>query len=149
MLLRDLNKSGIGKVPDDVFDNRVKKHTLNSTMKTTSNNCLFCNIAKKELPAKIVFENEYVVAFEDIRPLSPVHIIIIPRIHLESINDVDAIKSKYMAKIFEAIPGIAKKANIFNDGYRVISNVGKNGGQTVDHLHFHILGGKKLDIKLV
>ncbi len=111
--------------------------------------CLFCNIANKIVPSKIVFENEYVIAFQDIKPVAPVHILVIPKIHIESINDIIDVNSKYITKIFEAIPDIAKIANIFKDGYRVISNVGENGGQLVKHLHFHIIGGKKLGPKIV
>lgn len=111
--------------------------------------CLFCKIAKKEIPSKVVFENEYVIAFEDIHPVAPVHILVVPKTHIESINYITSVNSNYISKIFEAIPEIAKEANIFNDGYRVITNVGENGGQLVKHMHFHILGGRKLGPKIV
>lgn len=111
--------------------------------------CIFCKIAKKEIKSNIVFENEYVLAFQDINPVTPIHILVIPKIHIESVNDVTRQNSEYISKIFEAIPAIVKEANIFNDGYRVITNIGENGGQLVKHMHFHILGGKKLGPKIV
>lgn len=122
---------------------------LNNKQENMVSDCLFCNIAKKIVGAKVVFENEYVVAFEDIHPVAPVHILVIPKIHIESANYITEENSIYVSKIFEAIPDIAKSAEIFDDGYRVISNVGENGGQLLKHLHFHIIGGKKLGPKIV
>lgn len=111
--------------------------------------CLFCKILRKEIPCSYIYEDEYVVAFKDINPVAPVHILIIPKIHIESVNDITEENSNYISKVFQAIPTIAKEANIFDDGYRVITNIGKNGGQLVKHMHFHILGGKKLGPKIV
>ena len=118
-------------------------------LENMNTDCLFCNISKKLIPSTVIFENEYVFAFEDIKPSAPIHILVVPKIHIESINDITDTNSEYIAKIFESIPDIAKKANIFNDGYRVISNVGENGGQVIKHLHFHVIGGKKLGQKIV
>ena len=105
--------------------------------------CLFCKILKGEIPSAKVYENEWVYAFRDIAPQTPVHVLIIPRIHLASADEVNAENSLYVAKIFEAIPEIAKAEGLA-DGYRVVTNCGENGCQSVGHLHFHLLGGKKL-----
>ena len=111
--------------------------------------CIFCKILKGEIPSKKVYETEVVYAFYDINPMAPVHVIVIPKEHIESANMIDETNSNYVAKVFEAIPKIAKKLGIQEEGYRVITNIGENGGQTVKHIHFHILGGTKLSDKLV
>ena len=111
--------------------------------------CIFCKILNGDIPSKKVYENEFVYAFYDINPLAPVHTIVIPKVHIESANNIDETNSNYVAKVFEAIPNIAKELGLADDGYRVITNIGKNGGQTVKHIHFHILGGTKLSDKLV
>ena len=105
--------------------------------------CLFCKISKKEIPSKGVYEDEYCYAFHDINPQTPVHILVIPKLHIASADGVNATNSDYVAKIFEAIPVIAAKAGLEN-GYRVITNCGDDACQTVKHLHFHIMGGRRL-----
>lgn len=109
--------------------------------------CLFCSIIKGEIPSQKVYENEAVYAFRDINPQAPVHVLIVPKKHLSSADEVNADNSAEVAKIFEAIPAIAKEAGLSN-GYRVITNVGEDGCQSVKHLHFHLLGGKKLSEKM-
>jgi len=111
--------------------------------------CLFCKIVARQIPSTKVYEDEYVYAFKDINPVAPVHIIVIPKVHIESVNEIDDINSKEIQRVFEVIPKIAKLVDIYDEGYRVITNIGENGGQTVKHLHFHIIGGKKLGDKLV
>ena len=111
--------------------------------------CLFCKIAAGEIPSKKVYEDDFVYAFYDINPVAPIHVIVIPKIHIESANVVDETNSEYVKYIFEAIPKIAKELGISEEGYRVITNIGENGGQTIKHLHFHIIGGTKLGEKLV
>ena len=106
-------------------------------------NCIFCKIIAGEIPSAKVYEDEHVFAFRDINPQTPVHILVVPKVHMESTDAVNGENSVYVAKIFEAIPKIAAEAGLAN-GYRVITNVGENGCQSVKHLHFHILGGKKL-----
>ena len=106
-------------------------------------NCLFCKIINGEIPSSKVYENEYVYAFRDINPQAPVHILVVPKIHMSSVDDVCAENSVYVSKIFEAVTEIAKAEGLVN-GYRVITNVGVDGCQSVKHLHFHILGGKTL-----
>jgi histidine triad (HIT) family protein len=103
--------------------------------------CIFCKIIAGEIPSNKVLENEEFLAFNDINPIAPVHILVIPKKHIKSLNEVDG---QTMAKITEFIKEVAKKAGIFESGYRVITNIGENGGQEVSHLHFHILGGTKL-----
>ena len=105
--------------------------------------CLFCKIIAGDIPSSKVYENEYVYAFKDINPQAPVHILIVPKAHVASVDEISAQNSAYVAKIFEAIPAIAKEAGLVN-GYRVITNCGEDACQTVKHLHFHVLGGKKL-----
>lgn len=111
--------------------------------------CLFCKIITGEIPSKKVFENDYVYAFHDINPVAPVHVIVIPKVHIESVNGINADNCENVKYIFEAIPEIADNLGISADGYRVITNIGENGGQTIKHLHFHIIGGMKLGEKLV
>lgn len=111
-------------------------------------NCLFCSIIKGDIPSGKVYEDEYCYAFNDIAPQAPVHCIVVPKIHISSANDITPDNSKYIAKIFEAIPNIANTLNLGN-GYRVITNIGDDGCQSVKHLHFHILGGKKLSENIV
>ncbi|MCI5513258.1 MAG: histidine triad nucleotide-binding protein [Clostridia bacterium] len=105
--------------------------------------CLFCSIINGEIPSQKVYENEYVYAFKDINPQAPVHILVVPKEHIASADDVNSGNSAYVAKIFEAIPEIAKAAGLTN-GYRIVSNCGDDACQSVKHLHFHILGGRKL-----
>ena len=110
--------------------------------------CIFCAIIEGKIPSKKVYEDEYVYAFYDIAPMAPVHVLLIPKLHLDSADAVTAENSIYVAKIFEAIPAVAKACGLEN-GYRVITNCGEDGCQSVQHLHFHILGGKKLPENIV
>ena len=109
--------------------------------------CLFCKIIAGEIPSKKAFENENIYAFYDIAPQAPVHILVIPKLHVPSMDGVSAENSAVIAEIFENIPKIAKSAGITN-GYRVISNCGEDACQSVRHLHFHILGGEKMSEKM-
>ncbi len=110
-------------------------------------NCIFCKIIKGEIPSKKVYEDENVYAFHDINPNAPVHVLVIPKTHIPSISAVDESNIDAISKVMLAIPKIAAQLGLEN-GYRVISNCGEDGGQTVHHIHFHILGGKKLSVKL-
>lgn len=105
--------------------------------------CLFCKIIAGEIPSKKVYEDEFVYAFHDIAPQTPTHILVIPKKHLASADEVDASNSVYVAKIFEAIPKIAAEAGLVG-GYRVITNCGADACQSVKHLHFHVMGGRQL-----
>ena len=110
-------------------------------------NCLFCKIIAGEIPSTKVYEDETVFAFRDIAPQAPTHILVIPKAHIPSVDGVAAENSAVVAHIFEVIPQIAKAEGLEN-GYRVVSNCGDDAGQTVHHLHFHILGGKKLALEM-
>ena len=111
--------------------------------------CLFCKIIKGDIPSTKVYEDEFVYAFKDINPEAPVHILVVPKKHIKSMNEIEEIDEKLIGKIFFAIKKIAKEQGIAEQGYRVISNCGKDAGQTVMHLHFHILGGRKLGEKIL
>ncbi len=109
--------------------------------------CIFCKIIKGDIPSGKVYENEKVYAFKDINPQAPVHILVVPKLHIDSCDMISSENSSYVSAIFEAIPEIAKEAGL-DEGYRVITNCGAHGCQSVKHLHFHILGGKQLSEKM-
>ena len=106
-------------------------------------NCLFCKIIAGQIPSTKVYEDETVYAFRDIAPQAPTHILVVPKAHIPDCNGISAENSAVVAHIFEVIPEIAKAEGLVN-GYRVVSNCGEDGCQSVQHLHFHILGGQKL-----
>ena len=110
-------------------------------------NCLFCKIINGEILSNKVYEDEEILAFKDIKPLAPVHILIIPKKHIECAKDLKVEDEKVIGKIFTVINKLAKEFKLDN-GYRIINNCGEDGGQEVMHLHFHLLGGKKLPINL-
>ena len=103
--------------------------------------CLFCKIINKEIPSNIILEDDNFLAFHDINPKAPIHILVIPKIHVDSFNEVSP---SLMANMTKFIQDIAIEFQLDVSGYRVITNIGENGGQEVKHLHFHILGGAKL-----
>ncbi len=105
--------------------------------------CIFCKIAEGTIPSNKVYEDELCLAFHDINPQTPVHVLVIPKTHIGSTDEVNAENSIVIAKIFEAIPTVARLAGITN-GYRVITNCGEDACQTVKHLHFHVMGGRAL-----
>ena len=111
--------------------------------------CLFCKIANKEIESKIVYENDFLIAFNDINPVAPVHVLVIPKIHIKDLNEVGDENEKYIIECMKAIKEVAKITKIDKEGYRVISNTGENGGQVIPHLHFHVIGGKNLGDKLI
>lgn len=103
--------------------------------------CLFCRIVRGEIPAKKVYEDESVLAFYDIDPKAPVHFLLIPKKHISSSDDIGSENSKVIAHIFEVIAKLSKKLK-FTDGYRIVNNCGDTAGQTVKHIHFHVLSGR-------
>ncbi|MEO0288727.1 MAG: histidine triad nucleotide-binding protein [candidate division WOR-3 bacterium] len=105
--------------------------------------CIFCKIAKKEISSQIVYEDDVCVAFKDISPQAPVHILLIPKKHIESIDKIDDDDKNLISTLVENISKVAKQSGI--ESYRVVSNVGTQAGQSVFHLHFHILGGRKMN----
>ena len=110
--------------------------------------CLFCKIVAGEIPSTKVYEDEKIVAFRDIAPQAPTHILVIPKEHIGGVDELNADNSAVVAHIFAKIAEIAKKEGL-ESGYRVVSNVGEHGCQSVRHLHFHILGGKQLGGSMV
>ena len=109
--------------------------------------CLFCKIVAGEIPSTKVYEDDLVLAFRDINPMAPTHILVIPKTHIPSVGGITTENSHLVAHIFEVIPAIAKAEGLEN-GYRVVSNCGPDAGQSVQHLHFHILGGKQLTLEM-
>lgn len=105
--------------------------------------CLFCKIVNGDIPSTKIYEDEFVYAFADIEPQAPFHAIVIPKEHISSANEINAENSFLIAKVFEAIKEIAKKENL-EKGYRVVNNCGADGGQTVNHIHFHLLARRNL-----
>ena len=109
--------------------------------------CLFCKIVAGDIPSTKVYEDETVYAFRDIAPQAPTHILVVPKAHIASVGQVTAENSAVVAHIFEVIPAIAAAEGL-TGGFRVVSNCGPDAGQTVNHLHFHILGGKALALEM-
>ena len=105
--------------------------------------CLFCRIIAGEIPSDKVFEDDMVYAFKDIEPVAPVHYLIVPKVHISGASEINSQNSEYVAHIFEVAAQIAEKEG-FSDGYRVITNCGDDARQSVHHLHFHVLAGKKM-----
>ena len=112
-------------------------------------NCIFCKIAKKELPSTIVYEDDKVLAFNDINPVAPVHVLIIPKTHIKNVMELTEQNADMIKDIHLAAKNIAVKLGIEDKGYRLITNCGEEAGQTVFHLHYHLIGGKKLGANII
>ncbi len=112
-------------------------------------NCIFCKIINKEIPSTIVYEDDKVIAFNDVNPAAPIHILVVPKKHIEKVLDVKDDEMDLIAHIYKVINKIASDQGFAEKGFRVITNCGKDSGQEVMHLHFHILGGKTLGPKIV
>lgn len=111
--------------------------------------CIFCKIAKHEIPTeKIVYEDGYVMAFNDLNPEAPVHVLVVPKMHISNFDDVDEENFVYLEKIMKAIKEVGKITGISEKGYRIINNCKEYGGQAINHLHFHVIGGTKLSSKI-
>ena len=106
--------------------------------------CLFCKIINGDIPCDKVYEDDKVLAFNDIEPQAPVHFLVIPKAHIRSANEITAENSSIVSHIFEVISKIAQDKGIDKDGYRIVNNCGEQGGQTVGHLHFHVLAGRNI-----
>ncbi len=113
------------------------------------NDCIFCKIINGDIPSSKVYEDDKIFAFNDISPQTPVHILIVPKEHICCANAITADNADVVAHIFSKVGEIAALAGIKDDGYRIINNCGKNAGQTVFHLHFHLMGGKNMGEKLI
>lgn len=107
-------------------------------------NCLFCKIVAGQIPADKVFEDDQVVAFRDIDPQAPIHLLIIPRKHIATLNDITGEDSALLGHIHQVAVKLAHEFNIAEAGYRLVTNCNNDGGQAVYHLHFHLLGGRKM-----
>ena len=106
--------------------------------------CIFCRIIEKQIPCEVVYEDNKVIGFKDISPQAPVHIVIIPKEHFSDLNCMQENQSEVIGHIFMVAKKIAQTLEIAESGYRVVTNCGKQGGQTVEHIHFHLLGGRML-----
>lgn len=107
-------------------------------------NCIFCSIIEGKIPSQKVYEDEYVFAFKDINPEAPVHVLIIPKQHIASINELNEDNAHVVGHIYSAAKNIANELGVAESGYRVVANCGRDAGQTVYHIHFHLLGGRSL-----
>jgi len=106
--------------------------------------CLFCKIAAREIPSAVVYEDDAILAFKDISPQAPVHVLIIPKQHLTSAMDLNEENADLISKIFLTASKLAREFGIDQSGFRIVNNCGKDGGQSVGHIHFHLLGGREL-----
>ena len=106
--------------------------------------CLFCRIGSGQIPAKVVLQDDEILAFEDVNPQAPVHVLVIPKRHIERLNEATAGDKALLGHLFEVATQVAEKKGIAESGYRVVANTGRNGGQTVFHLHLHVLGGRQM-----
>ena len=111
--------------------------------------CIFCMIIDRKIPSTIVYEDDKVMAFNDINPVAPVHVVIIPKVHIANVNALTPENAAIMADIHLAARKIAEKLGIADKGYRLINNCGEEAGQSVFHLHYHLIGGKKLGTKIL
>lgn len=105
--------------------------------------CLFCRIASKDIPSQLIYEDELVIAFKDINPQAPVHFLVVPKLHVQSLDQIIEDNDKLIAHVMRLIPRLAAEQGVEN-GYRVVNNCGSDGGQTVGHIHFHVLGGREM-----
>lgn len=113
------------------------------------NNCVFCRIIKQEIPSAKVYEDDFIYAFKDINPATPIHVLVVPKIHIESLEHLNEENLEYVTHIHRGIKKVAEICNINKEGYRVIINCGEGAGQTVWHLHYHVLGGTKMNEKII
>ena len=111
--------------------------------------CVFCKIIKREIPSNIVYEDDRVIAFYDVNPAAPIHILVVPKKHIETLLDVSEKDGDLISYIYKIINKIAKDEGFADNGFRVIANCGEDSGQEVKHIHFHVLAGKKLGAKIV
>lgn len=134
-----------------LFGQNAPKGTLLKTKegKKVMEDCIFCKIIKREIPADIVYEDEEIIAFKDIQPAAPIHILVIPKKHISSLVQLEKEDEIVVGRIYTIINKVAELVGVKEKGYRVIVNCGKDGGQEVQHLHFHMLAGKQLGEKIV
>ncbi len=107
-------------------------------------NCIFCKIINREIPTEFLYEDDLVVAFRDIHPIAPVHVLVIPKKHIESITNIQSDDERLIGRLIEAAKKIADDLKISKEGYKLLFRVGKHGGQEVGHIHLHLIGGARL-----
>ncbi|MCX7923952.1 MAG: histidine triad nucleotide-binding protein [Clostridia bacterium] len=112
-------------------------------------NCIFCKIAKKEIPSTVEYEDDKVIAFRDIEPAAPVHVLIVPKVHIKNIKEINGDNADLLKDIHNAANKVAEKLGVAESGYRLITNCGEDAGQTVFHLHYHLVGGRKLSPRIL
>lgn len=110
--------------------------------------CIFCKIINKQIPSEIIYEDEEIIAFKDIEPVAPIHILVVPKKHIASVMDLSEEDQAIVGKIYLSIKKLAVELGVEKEGFRVVTNCGENAGQTVKHIHFHLLGGKKLALTM-
>lgn len=108
--------------------------------------CIFCKIINGDIPSTVVYEDEIIIAIKDIQPKAPIHVLVMPKVHIASLNEVDADNIDVITDLIMKLPKIAKTLGIDETGYQIVNNIGKDGGQTVEHIHFHLLGGAILSM---
>jgi histidine triad (HIT) family protein len=113
-------------------------------MPDTASDCLFCKIVRKEIPADVVQSTDRVMAFRDINPKAPTHIVLIPKEHIESASQITDDHGRILAELFQTAAHLARAENVARSGWRVVTNVGPDAGQSIFHLHFHLLGGRQM-----
>lgn len=111
--------------------------------------CVFCKIINREIPSTIVYEDDELIAFEDIAPIAPVHVLIVPKVHITALTDLNEENPKFISKVYLVANKIAEEKGIKEKGFRVTVNCGEDGGQVVKHIHFHLLGGTKLPTNIL
>lgn len=111
--------------------------------------CIFCKIIDRKIPSTIVYEDDDVLAFKDIKPVAPVHVVIVPKRHIANVNELTPENASVLGEIHLAAKRVAAELGIANKGYRLINNCGADAGQTVFHLHYHLVGGTKLSVKII
>lgn len=131
--------------PSAILQVEVQSFTLHQSFNAEHiMDCIFCKIANGEIPAKIIYQDDSIVAFDDINPQAPIHTIIIPRKHIATLNDVKNEDSELIAHMIQSANLLAKQSDIAKDGYRIVMNCNAHGGQTVFHIHLHLLGGRHM-----
>ena len=110
--------------------------------------CIFCKIINKQIPSQIVYEDDEIIAFKDIQPVAPVHVLVVPKKHIPSVLELSEEDKAIIGKIYTVIQKLAVELGVDKEGFRVVTNCGENAGQTVKHIHFHLLGGKKLALTM-
>ena len=119
--------------------------SLTPLVKTIMMDCIFCKIAGKQIPAKIAFENDRLIAFHDLFPQAPTHLLIIPKVHFTTLNDVPASENALLGEMMTTAAALAKELGVDSSGYRVVMNCNQDGGQSVYHIHLHMLAGRRLN----